>query len=98
MAHRLAPRAAADLDEIWYYLARESGSIEIADRTIDSITHRLLILADFPYLGRAREEFGKGYRSIAVGEYVIVYCVEGDDVLALRIAHGRRDLDRLFAP
>jgi plasmid stabilization system protein ParE len=27
MAHRLAPRAAADLDDIWYYVAKESGSI-----------------------------------------------------------------------
>jgi hypothetical protein len=40
MAHRLAPRAETDLDEIWYYTAKESGSIEIANRLIDSITDR----------------------------------------------------------
>ena len=32
MAHRLAPRAAADLDDIWYYVAKESASIEVANR------------------------------------------------------------------
>jgi hypothetical protein len=34
MAHRLAPRAETDLDEIWCYVAKESGSIEIANRLI----------------------------------------------------------------
>ena len=28
MAHSLAPQTAADLDDIWYYVAKESGSIE----------------------------------------------------------------------
>ena len=31
MAHRLAPEVEGDLDAIWYYIAKESGSIEIAD-------------------------------------------------------------------
>ena len=40
MAHRLAPEAEAELDDIWYYIAKESGSIETADRVVDSITDR----------------------------------------------------------
>jgi toxin ParE1/3/4 len=60
MAHRLAPRAAADLDDIWYYVAKESGSIETANRLIDSITDRFLLLARHPYLGRSRDDdFGR---------------------------------------
>jgi len=43
MAHRVARPAANDLDEIWYYVAKESGSVEIADRLIDSITNRFLL-------------------------------------------------------
>jgi plasmid stabilization system protein ParE len=31
-----------------------------------------------------------------VGEYVIVYCLEADVVLILRVAHGRRDIEALF--
>ena len=56
MAHRVAPRAEADLDEIWYYVAKESGSIKIANRLIDAITDRFFVLADFPYFGRARDD------------------------------------------
>ena len=97
MAHRLAPRAETDLDEIWYYVAKESASIEIANRLIDTITDRFLMLAGFPYAGRARDDdFGAGCRNVAVGEYVIVYCVENEDVLILRVVHGRRDLESLF--
>jgi toxin ParE1/3/4 len=97
MAHRVAPQAAADLDDIWYYVAKDSGSIEIANRLIDAITRRFLLLAGHPYLGRARDdEFGAGSRSFPVGEYVIVYCVENGDVLILRVAHGRRDIEALF--
>jgi hypothetical protein len=32
MAHRLAPGAEIELDEIWLWTAKESGSVEIADR------------------------------------------------------------------
>jgi hypothetical protein len=47
MAHRVAPRAAADLDEIWYYVAKQSGSVEIANYLVDSITDRFFLLAGF---------------------------------------------------
>jgi len=40
MTHRLASEAEFDLDDIWYYIATESGSIKIADRLIASITER----------------------------------------------------------
>ena len=97
MAHRLAPRAEADLDEIWYYVAKETGSMETANRLIDTLTERFLVLASFPYLGRSREDdFGPGYRSLAAGEFVMVYCIENQDVLILRVVYGRRDLERLF--
>jgi toxin ParE1/3/4 len=72
MAHRVAPHAAADLDDIWFYVAKESGSREIANHLIDTITDRFLLLARFPHIGRSRDEnFGMGCRSVAVGEYVI---------------------------
>jgi len=48
-------------------------------------------------MGRSREEdFGHGYRGLPVGEYVIVYSVENEDVLVLRVVHGRRQLEDLF--
>lgn len=102
MAHRVAPAAESDLDDIWYYIiwyyiAKESGSLEIANRLIDNITDRFLLLAGFPYLGRSRDQdFGAGLRSFGVGEYLILYAVEAEDVLILRVVHGRRDIAELF--
>jgi toxin ParE1/3/4 len=97
MAHRVSPRVEADLDDIWLYIARESSSIEIANRLIDAITDRFLTLAQFPNIGRSREnDLGRGCRSHAVGEYVIVYCIENGDALILRVVHGRRNLEAMI--
>ena len=66
MAHHISSLAEADLDDIWYYIATQSGSVEAADRLIDSLTRRFLLLANHPYIGRARDEdFGVGTRSFA---------------------------------
>ena len=84
MAHRVALQAERDLDEIWYYVAKESGSIAIANSLIDSITDRFFLLSSFPHMGRVRDEdFGFGHCSFAVGEYIVVYCVEAEDLLIL---------------
>jgi toxin ParE1/3/4 len=94
MAHRVAPQAEAELDNIWYYVAKESGSVEIADRLIDSITERYYLLACHPHIGRHRDEdLRPGLRSFPVGEYVIVYRVEEKDVLILHVFRGSRDIE-----
>lgn len=97
MAHRLSPRAVADLHAIWEYVAGESGSSEIANRLIDSITDRFVLLSTHPYIGRSRsDDLGPGRRSFPVGEYVIIYRVKDNDALILRVVHSRRDLEALF--
>jgi len=97
MAHRLAPAAEAELDDIWYYIARESSSIEIADRVVDAITDRFFLLTTCPHIGRRRDEdLRPGLRSFPVGEYVIIYRVEDDDVLILHVVRGSRDMATLF--
>ena len=53
MAHRLAPEAATELDGIWYFVARESCSVDIADRVIDSITSGFFFLPPIPILDAA---------------------------------------------
>jgi len=73
MAHRVAPEADADLDDIWCYIARESGSFEIADRFIDSLTGRFYLLSRNPYLGRRRDEkLRPGLRSLSVRDYIVL--------------------------
>jgi toxin ParE1/3/4 len=97
MAHRVAPQAEADLDEIWLNAAKESGSMDVATRLIDSIASRFFMLVSFPHVGRARnQDLGAGLRSFPAGEYIIIYSVDGPDVFILRVVHGRRDIERLF--
>jgi toxin ParE1/3/4 len=97
MAHRVAPEAEHDLDEIWYYIAKNSGSLEIADRFIDSLTERFYLLSSNPHIGRRRdEELRPGIRSFPVRDYIILYKLEGDEVLIVRVLHGSRDIELLF--
>jgi plasmid stabilization system protein ParE len=37
-----------------------------------------------------------GLRSFPVGEYIILYRFEGEDVLILHVMHGSRDIQALF--
>jgi toxin ParE1/3/4 len=97
MAHRVAPEAEAELDNIWDYVAKESGSIEIADRLIDSIAERFYLLACHPHVGRRRDEdLRPGLRSFPVGEYVIIYRLKGEDVLILHVLRGSRNIEALL--
>jgi plasmid stabilization system protein ParE len=67
-----APQADWDLDDIWYYIATRSASIETAVRFVDSITDRFVLLASQPNMERARnDDLRSGLRSFALGEYII---------------------------
>ncbi|HEV2646389.1 MAG TPA: type II toxin-antitoxin system RelE/ParE family toxin [Acidobacteriaceae bacterium] len=93
MTHRRSPQADSDMDEIWLYIATQSHSYEAADRFIDSIVDRFLLLATHPHIGRARdEELRPGLRSFPVGDYMILYRIEDPHILILRVLHGRRNL------
>jgi len=97
MAHVRSPQADSDLDSIWYYVASESGSVDIADRLIDSITERFFLLANYPNIGRRRDaDLRPGLRSFPVGEYIIIYRLQDEDVLILRVLRGSRNIQALF--
>jgi toxin ParE1/3/4 len=96
MAFRIAPRARADLDEIWTYTFLQRGSEDIADRVLDTIGTSFQTLAAWPRAGRRREELRRGYRSFGAGDYVIFYRIVRADVVIQRILHGRRNIRSLF--
>lgn len=95
MAHRLAPEARADLDEVWFYVAG-NASVEIADRLVDSITARFVLLSTYPRVGRRRDDLREGMRAFPIGDYLVLYRAEGNDVLILRVVRGSRDVEALL--
>ena len=96
MAYRLAPQAEGDLEDIAFYIFLESGSLEIADRLIESITERFDLLETHPRAGRRRDDLRPGIRGFPVGEYLLLYREEGKDVVIVRVVRGSRDLEALF--
>src|SRR5690348_14405342 len=97
MAVCFGTQVEADLDGIWAYVAKESGSVDVANRVIDSITDHFFLLSRHPQLGRRRDnDLRRGLRSLSVSGYVIIYRTEKQDVLILHVVHGRRDIQALL--
>ena len=95
MAHRLSLRARTDIDDIAYYVSVES-SIETADRLLESIYRKFLLLDQYPHAGRRRDDLRPGIWAFPAGEYIVLYRVEANDVVIVRVVRGSRDLDALL--
>jgi toxin ParE1/3/4 len=91
-----SPEAQADLSEIWDYYAERAGRRR-ADNIVRGISDALRLMEDQPFAGRARDAVRPGLRSITARSYVIFYRMRDDVGEIVRILHGRRDLDDIFA-
>ena len=86
---RRTQQAKEDLVEILKHL--RGLSEKAADRVADEIDQKLHLLAQFPMLGTARDEFSFGLRSAATGNHVIFFRPLSDGIRVIRILYGRRD-------
>ncbi len=79
--------------------------LQIADFHTESVA--LLITSEvirqvedleiFPLLGRSRDELKKGLRSFVVRKYIVFYTIWQEIPVVVRVVHGSRDLEALFA-
>jgi toxin ParE1/3/4 len=83
-----------DLVEILLYIRRDNP--RAARRLLETIDNKLQLLAEFPGLGRPREELTKSLRSFPIGNYVLFYRPIKDGIQLIRVLHGGRDLPRQF--
>ena len=88
------PLAAADVFEIWDYIAEDST--EQADRWVDLLDEKLRLIARQPLMGRARDELAVDIRSFPFGRYVIFYVPIEGDIDVVRVLHSARDIDAIF--
>jgi toxin ParE1/3/4 len=97
MRIRLAPQARADLDAIWLFIARESGSYALATRIVESITDKFGLFAKFPYIGRELDSIRRpGLRTFPVNNYIIFYRVKSGEIRIPRIIHSSRDIQAIL--
>ncbi len=89
-----SPEAEADLIEIWEYIAQYNE--EAADKLIDTINQKAILLANSPYMGQVRSELQPSIRSFPVGKYVLFYRPIENGIELVRIIHGARDIENLF--
>ncbi len=86
--------ARADIEDIWFYIARESG-VERADAAIDRMTRRLQLLCEHPYSGPVRRDIAPDARCLVHERWMVLYRVDPDALRVVRIVDATRDLWRL---
>lgn len=92
---RLTEPAIRDIEQIADYIARESGLAQ-ADRFLNNFDAKFSKIAQFPNLGRQRNEILVGLRSFPIDRYLILYIPVNQSVDILRVVSGYRDIPALF--
>lgn len=86
--------ADQDYHDIWDYIARNNP--RAADALLDAIDAAARQCAEYPGIGRRRDEFLPDLRSYPLGKYQLFYTPTPDGIRLLRVLHGARDLRRFF--
>ena len=87
-------QAEEDLIEIWCYIASENPVA--ADRLLDRIDEKCLLLAKSPQMGVLRSDIALNLRYFPVKKYLIFYREIENGIEVVRIVHGSRYLPSLF--
>ena len=90
IAYRLTPAAQRDLEDIWLYTA-QTWSMAQADRYTDIIEDTFDRLLYMPEMARERLEFDPPVRIHTSAEHQIIYRVERDHLLILRVLGAGQD-------
>ncbi len=90
----ISPEAESDLLDIWLYIA-EDNPIN-ADKFIDKLNDKAILIAEFKESGRARPELGYGLQSFPVERYVIYFRKHLEGIELVRVLNAARDINFLF--
>ncbi|WP_204140728.1 type II toxin-antitoxin system RelE/ParE family toxin [Halomicronema sp. CCY15110] len=92
---RITPEASQDIEAIADYLATHS-SLTRAEDFLSGIDAALQRIAQFPEIGRKRDELYPGLRSVPYKQYLIFYRLLNDAIEIFRVVSGYQDLPALF--
>jgi toxin ParE1/3/4 len=89
----ISPQAEQDAGQIVDMLTREAGN-DVARRYRRGFDDLFVRFAMFPESGAPRARLGRHVRIGVVSPYVVIYELEPDHVIVLRIVDGRRKITR----
>lgn len=92
-------KADEQLREIIFYIADDSGSVDIALNYLDKIEKAIKNLEDYPYSGSIPKYSTlrrQGYRVLIVERHLIFYKVNENAVIIYAIVDGRREYKNLI--
>ena len=101
MASRLLllDTAKAELEAIVAYLMTASGSPIPAKKFVDEFQNKINLAREQPELfglSRIPELANLGYRTLLVGNYVVIYTYRDDALIVAHVFHQRQDYGNLI--
>ncbi|QQR80036.1 MAG: type II toxin-antitoxin system RelE/ParE family toxin [Deltaproteobacteria bacterium] len=93
-SYLLSPQASLDLEELYEFISKDNE--EAALKIINFLEERLDFIAQFPDIGRKREELAPDIKSFPVEKYVIFYRKIEQGIHVMRVLHGARDVEIAF--
>lgn len=94
--YTLSPSSQRDLVAAALYAAKKAGTPKAGDRVIQQLGAVMETLAQFPTMGRAREELRPRLRSFPSNPFIIFYQRTRTGVHVHRILHQRQDVEAAF--
>lgn len=92
-----SPRAQDQIGELYAWIAEHSGFTNRAESYVNGILDYCDRLADFPFMGVARDDLRPGLRTLGFRNHtVIAFAVTDTRVEILGIYHGGRDYESLI--
>ena len=88
-------QAHEDIGALWREGYERWGEAQ-ADAYYDLLTAAIERLAEFPEMGRVREDVRAGYRCLTVRQHLVFYTLEGERVMIQRVLRAETDYERLM--
>ncbi len=97
MAYKLTPEAENDLIEIYGHSFRNFGETQAEEYFLE-LGNCFEVLSNTPLICRERIEFTPPVRIHHHGRHLVIYVIQDDRILIIRILHDGMDVKRHLPP
>lgn len=97
MTYKLTPEADNDLIEIYVYGFQAFGETQ-AEQYFSELENCFEVLGNAPLICRERTEFTPPVRIHHRGRHLVIYIIQGDRILIIRVLRDNMDVKRHLPP